>query len=326
VGLAIAGPLGLLSILLEDLPDRLGVGPLALDLREVGFPEALAHMDSVSTRGPVETQVVLGAMVSTSQFSLLWKEASEMELAGRVALVTGGSGDLGAAICRALAGSKMDVAVTFVGEKDRAQHVVAEVDAAGCRGWAVQLDQSTVDQPDKVIASVVEHFGRLDVLVNNAAWNIGIPFADLEALTPEIFDRMYFTNLRGPYLLARAGARAMKEQGDGRIVNVASIGGLYPASSSIAYSTTKAGLIHLTRCLAVALAPSVLVNCVAPGLIEGTRMAARLPDAVREGGLQRAVLHRAASVEDIAEQVITFCRTDSINGQVMPIDAGSVFN
>ncbi|MFI5269523.1 MAG: dephospho-CoA kinase, partial [Chloroflexota bacterium] len=72
----------------------------------------------------------------------------------------GGSGDLGAAICRTLAGSKMDVAVTFVGEKDRAQHVVAEVDAAGCRGWAVQLDQSTVDQPDKVIASVVEHFGR----------------------------------------------------------------------------------------------------------------------------------------------------------------------
>ncbi len=249
-----------------------------------------------------------------------------MELVGCVALVTGGSGDLGSAICRALARSKMDVAVTYVGEKERAERVVAEVEAAGCRGWAVQLDQSTVDQPDKVVASAVEHFGRLDVLVNNAAWNIGIPFTDLDALTAEIFDRMYATNLRGPYLLSRAAARTMKEQGDGRIVNVASIGGLYPASSSIAYSSMKAGLIHLTRCLAVALAPSVLVNCVAPGLIEGTRMAARLPDAVREGGLQRAVLHRAASVEDIAEQVVTFCRTDSTNGQVVPIDAGSVFN
>ncbi len=249
-----------------------------------------------------------------------------MELVGCVALVTGGSGDLGSAICRALARSKMDVAVTYVGEKERAERVVAEVEAAGCRGWAVQLDQSTVDQPDKVVASAVEHFGRLDVLVNTAAWNIGIPFTALDALTPEIFDRMYATNLRGPYLLARAAARTMKEQGDGRIVNVASIGGLYPASSSIAYSSMKAGLIHLTRCLAVALAPSVLVNCVAPGLIEGTRMAARLPDAVREGGLQRAVLHRAASVEDIAEQVVTFCRTDSTNGQVVPIDAGSVFN
>jgi 3-oxoacyl-[acyl-carrier protein] reductase len=249
-----------------------------------------------------------------------------MELAGRVALVTGGSGDLGSAICRALARSKMDVALTFVGEKERAQRVVAEVEAAGCRGWAVHLDQSTVDQPDKVVASTVEHFGRLDVLINNAAWNIGIPFADLDALTPEIFDRMYATNLRGPYLLARAAARTMKEAGEGRIVNVASIGGLYPASSSIAYSSTKAGLIHLTRCLAVALAPSVLVNCVAPGLIEGTRMAGRLPDEVRAGAIQRAILRRAATVDDIAEQVVTFCRTDSTNGQVMPIDAGSVFN
>ncbi|MHB8588978.1 MAG: SDR family NAD(P)-dependent oxidoreductase [Candidatus Dormibacteraceae bacterium] len=249
-----------------------------------------------------------------------------MELAGRVALVTGGSGDLGSAICRALARSKMDVAVTYAGEKGRAEGVVAEVEAAGCRAWAIQLDQSTIDEPDEVVASAALHFGRLDVLVNNAAWNIGIPFADLDALTPEVWDRMYATNLRGPYLLARAAARIMRTQGEGRIVNIASIGGLYPASSSIAYSCTKAGLIHLTRCLAVALAPTVLVNCVAPGLIEGTRMAARLPDAVREGALQRAVLGKAASVDDIADQVVTFCRSDSTTGQVMPVDAGAVFH
>src|ERR1700730_18412533 len=98
----------------------------------------------------------------------------------------------------------MDVAVTYVGERERAEHVVAEVEGVGCRAWTVQLGQSTIDQPDKVVASAAEHFGRLDVLVNNAAWNIGIPFVDLEALTPEIFDRMYATNLRGPYLPARA--------------------------------------------------------------------------------------------------------------------------
>ena len=249
-----------------------------------------------------------------------------MELAGRVALVTGGSGDLGSAICRALARSKMDVAVTYAGEKGRAERVVAEVEAAGGRSRAIHLDQSTINEPDAVVASTVQHFGRLDVLVNNAAWNIGIPFTDLDALTPEIWDRMYATNLRGPYLLARAAARPMKEQGEGRIVNIASIGGLYPASSSIAYSSTKAGLIHLTRCLAVALAPTVLVNCVAPGLIEGTRIAGRLPDSVREGAIQRAVLHRGASVEDIAEQVVTFCRSDSTTGQVLPVDAGGVFH
>src|SRR5260221_11365997 len=156
-----------------------------------------------------------------------------VELVGCVALVTGGSGDLGSAICRALARSKMDVAVTYGGEKERAGRVVAEVEASGCRGWAVQLDQSTVDQPDKVVASAVEHFGRLDVLVNNAAWNIGIPFADLDALSPEIFDRMYATNLRGPYLLARAAARPMKDAGEGRIGNVAASGGRHPASGGI---------------------------------------------------------------------------------------------
>jgi 3-oxoacyl-[acyl-carrier protein] reductase len=249
-----------------------------------------------------------------------------MDLAGRVALVTGGSGDLGSAICRAMARNQMNVAVTFVGAKDRAERVVAEVEAAGCRAWAVQLDQSSATMPDEVVPTVVEHFGRLDVLVNNAAWNIGVPFADLEALSPEIWDRMFATNLRGPYLLARAAARTMREQGGGRIVNIASIGGLYPSSSSIAYSSTKAGLIHLTRCLAVALAPHVLVNCVAPGLIEGTRMADRLPDAVREGALQRAVLHRGTSADDVAEQVVTFCRSDTTTGQVLAIDSGFVFH
>ena len=249
-----------------------------------------------------------------------------MDLAGRVALVTGGSGDLGSAICRVMARNQMNVAVTYVGEKDRADRVVAEVEAAGCRGWSVQLDQSIATQPDEVVAAVTEHFGRLDVLVNNAAWNIGVPFSDLEALTADIWDRMFATNLRGPYLLARAAARTMREQGVGRIVNIASIGGLYPSSSSIAYSSNKAGLIHLTRCLAVALAPDVLVNCVAPGLIEGTRMADRLPDAVRQGALQRAVLHRGTSADDVAEQVVTFCRSDTTTGQVLVVDAGYVFH
>ena len=249
-----------------------------------------------------------------------------MELAGRVALVTGGSGDLGSAICRSLARNKMDVALTYVGERERAEHVVAEVEAAGSRGWAVHLDQSSATMPDEVIAATTKQFGRLDVLVNNAAWNIGVPFTDLEALTPEIWDRMYATNLRGPYLLARAAASPMRKQGGGRIVNIASIGGLYPAASSIAYASTKAALIHLTRCLAVALAPTVLVNCVAPGLIEGTRMADRIPLELLEMARGRALLKKGASVDDIAEQVATFCRTETTTGQVLAIDSGFVFH
>ena len=105
-------------------------------------------------------------------------------------------------------------------------------------------------------------------------------------------------------------------------MNIASVGGLLPASSSIAYSASKAGLIHLTRCLAVALAPTVTVNCVAPGLVEGTRMARRLPSDIAEGARRQAVLGRTASVGDIAEQVLTFCRADSITGQVLVVDGG----
>jgi 3-oxoacyl-[acyl-carrier protein] reductase len=266
------------------------------------------------------------ATISTTRFAPYTKEAGKLDLTGRVALVTGGSGDLGSAICRALARQRMDVAVTYVGEKERAERTVAEVESAGCRAWAVHLDQASATMPDEVVASTTAHFGRLDVLVNNAAWNIGIPFTDLETLTADVWDRMYATNLRGPYLLARAAARTMRTQGEGRIVNIASVGGLYPAASSIAYSSTKAGLIHLTRCLAVALAPNVLVNCVAPGLVEGTRMAQRIPPPLVEAVLGRALLHKGASADDIADQVVTFCRTDTTTGQVIPVDSGFVFN
>ena len=169
---------------------------------------------------------------------------------------------------------------------------------------------------------MVTGLGRVDVLVNNAGWNIGIPFAALDDLTPEIWNRVHETNLRGPYLLSRAFAPHLRANGAGRIVNIASVGGLRPSSSSIAYSASKAGLIHLTRCLAVALAPTITVNCVAPGLVEGTRIAQRLPPSIAAYAREQAVLGRTASVDDIAEQVLTFCRAESVTGQVLVVDGG----
>jgi len=205
-----------------------------------------------------------------------------VDLNGKVAFVTGGSGDIGRAIAEALAAAGADVAVSYIGEAGRAGAVVEAVRKAGRKSHAVQLDQRDSKAIDPCLETVMGHFGRVDILVNNAAWNIGIPFADLAALTPEIWDRVHETNLRAPFLLARAFAPELRRHQAGRIINIASLAGYAPGGSSIAYAASKAGLIHLTHCLAVALAPDVTVNCIAPGLVEGTRMAARLPEAVKQ--------------------------------------------
>ena len=245
-----------------------------------------------------------------------------MDLDGKIALVTGGSGDIGRAIAEALAAADVDVAISYVGHLEGATAVADAVRAAGRRSLAVQLDQRDPASIDAAVDTVVRTLGRVDILVNNAAWNIGIPFTDLDALTVDVWDRVLETNLRGPYLLARAFAPHLRAHGAGRIVNIASVGGLYPGSSSIAYSASKAGLIHLTRCLAVALAPEITVNCVAPGLVEGTRMAQRLPEEIVEWARGQAVLRRTGDARDIAAQTVAFCRAESITGQVLVVDGG----
>jgi 3-oxoacyl-[acyl-carrier protein] reductase len=245
-----------------------------------------------------------------------------MELTGKVALVTGGSGDIGGAIALALAQAGADVAVSYVGHVEGAQATLAKLSALGRRSVAVQLDQRDPASIDAAIASVVDGLGRLDILVNNAAWNIGIRFSDLDALDVETWDRVHETNLRGPYLLARAAAVHLRAGKAGRIVNIASVAGVSPVGSSIAYAASKAGLIHLTRCLAVALAPDITVNCVAPGLVENTRMAQRLPEEQVRSARKQVVLGRTGSAQDIAGQTVMFCRADSITGQTVVIDGG----
>ena len=245
-----------------------------------------------------------------------------MELRGKVALVTGASGDIGGAIARALAAEGCAIGATYVGFAAGAQGVVDGANAAGVEADMVQLDQRDEPSVDACAQWVIERFGRCDVLVNNAAWNIGIPFSSLDLLDARTWDRVLETNLRGPFLLSRALAPHLKANGAGRIVNIASVGGLNPGSSSIAYSCSKAGLIHLTHCLAVAMAPEVSVNCVAPGLVEGTRMAGNLPPAVAEGARRQAVLGKVGSADDIAAATVMLCKADTVTGQTLVVDGG----
>ena len=245
-----------------------------------------------------------------------------MDLTGRVAFVTGGSGDIGGAIAAALAEAGCDIAISYVGNLEGAEATAKVVTGHGRQAELVQLDQRDGASVDAACDAVLAAFGRCDVLVNNAAWNIGIPFRQLDQLDADTWDRVQETNLRGPFLLSRRLAPALASDGGGRIVNISSAGGIFPGSSSIAYSCSKAALIHLTHCLAVALSPDVSVNCVAPGLVEGTRMALRLPPNVSAGARKQAVLGKVGSPQDIADATVLLCRADTITGQTIVVDGG----
>jgi 3-oxoacyl-[acyl-carrier protein] reductase len=248
-----------------------------------------------------------------------------MDLHDRVALITGASGGLGAVTARMLAEHGVHVAVTHLGHRDEAVELCQQIEAKGRKTFLVHLDQTDPASCSAAVEATVNALGRLDILINNAAWNDPVPLGDLESLTPEIWDRAVNTNLRGPFLMTRAAAPHLKRQDQGRVVNISGTPGLVP-TGSIALAVSKAGLIHLTRCLAVALAPSVTVNCIAPGLIEGTRMFARVPPARVAALTDQAALKRTTDPKDVARQVVIFCQSDSVTGQTQVVDAGLVFH
>jgi 3-oxoacyl-[acyl-carrier protein] reductase len=250
-----------------------------------------------------------------------------MELRGTVALVTGGNGGLGQCICHALAAEGANIAVVYARSREQATGVARDltsryqIDAA-----AFACDIVDAAAIERLIGDVGKRFGRIDILVNDAAYNTSIPFADLDGLTQDVWDKILAVNLTGPMRLTKAVAPVMKAQGRGRIVNIASVAGLGPTGSSIAYAVSKAGLIHLTRCMAVALAPETLVNCVAPGLLEGTRATSNLRPEQVERAASGSLLKKAADKDDCAQMVVAMCRTETMTGQTVVIDAGRLFH
>ena len=249
-----------------------------------------------------------------------------MDLKNSVAVVTGGNGGLGQRICHALASAGANIAVVYAQSANEAGAVADEMRKHSVEAQAFQCDLTQPAQIQRLVDDVVKRFGRLDILINDAAYNKAIPFKDLDGLTTEEWSRIIDVNLTGPMHAIKAVAPVMKKQGRGRIVNISSIAGLYPGGSSIAYAVSKAGLIHLTRCMAVALAPEVLVNCVAPGLLEGTRATANLLKSQIDASAAGALLKKAADKDDVAEQVVTMCRTETMTGQTIAIDSGRIFH
>ncbi|MBI3968048.1 MAG: SDR family oxidoreductase [Chloroflexi bacterium] len=248
-----------------------------------------------------------------------------MDLRGKVALITGGGTGAGRAIALALADAGVDVAVNYSRSADAAAATVRDLESRGRRAVSVQADVSVAAQVQRMVAETVEALGRIDILVNNAGFTKFVAFQDLEGIDEATWDQTMAVNAKAPWLCAKAVAPIMKRQGAGRIVNTASTAGLRPGGSSLAYSVSKAALIQLTRGLALALAPEITVNAVAPGILL-TRWSEGFTPEAMERNRNETALKRFATVEEVADAVVLFARSGSVTGQTLVLDGGRVMH
>jgi len=251
-----------------------------------------------------------------------------MELKGKIALVTGGATGIGRATVLALAeAGAAGIAINYRSAEKEAEKLAAEVKKAGAEALCVRADVKSEEEVGRMVRDVEARFRRLDVLVNNAGVTRWVPVKDLTSLTDEVWDDILDVNLKGAFRCVRAAAPLLEKTG-GMVVNVASISGvLAPATmSSLAYGTAKAALIYLTRGLAVALAPKIRVNAVAPAFTDTPWMEKHYGadyDAVMAKAGANYPLGRVATPENIAAAILGLVTGgDFVTGQTLIVDGG----
>jgi len=238
-------------------------------------------------------------------------------LQDKVALVTGAGRRIGRVIALELARGGANVVVNYHQSRREAMQTARDIEALGVEALALRADVARPAQVRAMFRAVEKRFRRLDILVNNAAIFFHAPW---DRLTEKDWDRILGINLKGTFFCAQAAARLMRRQKRGRIINISSLGGLEAWPGYTHYCASKAGVIMVTRCLARALAPHILVNSVAPGTIEfpGEK---RTPWS--ENVLRSTPLGRAGRPEDIAEMVLFLATSgEFITGQVFFVDGG----
>ena len=248
---------------------------------------------------------------------------SDGELAGRVALVTGGSRGIGRACCELIAAAGADVAVNYQTNESAAAETAKLVEAAGARGCAVQADVSSADDISTMVEEVEQQLGPIDLLVNNAG--IFVPASHSET-TLEIWQRTIDVNLTGAYLVTWAVKQGMIERRFGRIVNVTSVAALRARPISIAYAASKAGMVGLTKSLSEAIAAeNVRVNAVAPGLIKTEILDGVSQDRL-DAIIEKTPIQRIGRPKEIAEMVLFLLseRSSFVTGQTMVASGGRV--
>jgi 3-oxoacyl-[acyl-carrier protein] reductase len=241
-------------------------------------------------------------------------------LAGKVAVVTGGTRGIGLAIARLLADDGASVVVSGR-DPDRLESAAKELEALGASALAVAADAAKREDADRLVEAAKERFGRIDVLVNNA----GITRDQLLVrMKDDDWDKVMETNLRGVFLMTRAVGKVMMRQKSGRMINISSTAGAMGNAGQVNYSAAKAGVIGLSKAAARELAHwNILVNVVAPGLVE-TDMAAAIPAEGREALMQQIPLKRIGTAREVAE-VVRFLAGEGagyITGQVIQVNGG----
>ena len=234
-------------------------------------------------------------------------------LQGKTALVTGAAKRIGRSIALRFAAEGAAVVVNYKTSRAEAEGVVREIESAGGRAMAIQADVTQRAAVEAMLASTEKKFGGLDILVNNA----GVFFhAKFEDLTEQQWDSIMNGNLKSQFLCAQAAASLLKRRGRGRIINLTSLGGLLAWPGFTHYCVSKAGAIMLTRCLARALAPEILVNAIAPGTIQ---FPGEAPD---EDYIRQVPLHATGTGDDIAGAALYLATAEFVTGQVLVVDGG----
>jgi NAD(P)-dependent dehydrogenase (short-subunit alcohol dehydrogenase family) len=248
-----------------------------------------------------------------------------MDLAGKTAIVTGGATGLGKATCLKLAAAGANLAIVYSRSETEANETAAECQGLGVQALALRADVAVDADVRAMVNQTKARLGRIDILINDAGVTIFHPMSDLDGIDEADWDRLMDVNVKAHWLTARAVAPHMREQGNGAIVNVTSTAGLRPAGSSLPYCVSKAGAIMLTKTLAVALAPEIRVNNVAPGVL-GTRWWGDRVENQLAGFVRTAALKRPTPIEDVADAILQAISNDSMTGQTLVVDGGVYFH